>query len=166
MNCNPASSPGSMSGGDHGVLRAPHVPPMDPIMWVEKQLTDEDDAPCRLAPADDALHAFKGAGRPRNILFVSWRDLANPMAGGSELLVHQLASGLARATTMCRCSAAAPLNRIPSTVSRTRVVSTHSTHEFPFITFDRFGPRISLSKCATECHSWRPCGAVGQPSAW
>lgn len=85
-----------MSGGDHGVLRAPHVPPMDPIMWVEKQLTDKDDAAYQLTPADDALHAFKGAGRPRSILFVSWRDLANPMAGGSELLVHQLASGLAQ----------------------------------------------------------------------
>jgi glycosyltransferase involved in cell wall biosynthesis len=34
-------------------------------------------------------------GRPRSILFVSWRDLANPLAGGSEILVHQLASGLA-----------------------------------------------------------------------
>jgi glycosyltransferase involved in cell wall biosynthesis len=28
-------------------------------------------------------------------LFVSWRDLANPLAGGSELLIHELASGLA-----------------------------------------------------------------------
>ena len=27
---------------------------------------------------------------------MSWRDLANPMAGGSELLIHELASGLAR----------------------------------------------------------------------
>ena len=38
---------------------------------------------------------FEIAGRPRSILFVSWRDLANPLAGGSELLIHQLASGLA-----------------------------------------------------------------------
>ena len=29
-------------------------------------------------------------------MFVSWRDLANPLAGGSELLVHQLMSGLAQ----------------------------------------------------------------------
>lgn len=35
-------------------------------------------------------------GRPKSILFVSWRDQANPMAGGSELLIHELASGLAR----------------------------------------------------------------------
>ena len=39
---------------------------------------------------------FEGAVRPRSILFVAWRDLANPLAGGSEILVHQLASGLAR----------------------------------------------------------------------
>jgi glycosyltransferase involved in cell wall biosynthesis len=34
--------------------------------------------------------------RPRSILFISWRDLSNPLAGGSEQLVHELASGLAR----------------------------------------------------------------------
>src|SRR5271166_3331486 len=45
---------------------------------------DIDPAPARATP-----------WRPRSIVFVSWRDLANPMAGGSELLVHQLASGLA-----------------------------------------------------------------------
>jgi glycosyltransferase involved in cell wall biosynthesis len=47
----------------------------------------------------DGIHASASvariAWRPRSVLFVSWRDLANPMAGGSELLVHQLASGLA-----------------------------------------------------------------------
>ena len=30
----------------------------------------------------------------RNILFIAWRDLANPLAGGSEVLVDQLATGL------------------------------------------------------------------------
>jgi glycosyltransferase involved in cell wall biosynthesis len=34
------------------------------------------------------------AAAPRNILFVAWRDLANPRAGGSEVLVDQLASGM------------------------------------------------------------------------
>jgi len=32
--------------------------------------------------------------RPLRVVFVAWRDLANPRAGGSELLVHQLAHGL------------------------------------------------------------------------
>lgn len=36
-----------------------------------------------------------GAGaRPRSILFIAWRDLANPRAGGSEVLVDRLASGM------------------------------------------------------------------------
>ena len=33
---------------------------------------------------------------PGSILFVSWRDLPNPMAGGSELLVDELARGLSQ----------------------------------------------------------------------
>ena len=33
-------------------------------------------------------------GPPRNILFVAWRDLANRRAGGSEVLVDQLATGI------------------------------------------------------------------------
>jgi glycosyltransferase involved in cell wall biosynthesis len=42
---------------------------------------------------------------PRRILFIAWRDLANPLAGGSEVLVDQLASGLLarghRVTLLC-----------------------------------------------------------------
>jgi glycosyltransferase involved in cell wall biosynthesis len=43
--------------------------------------------------------------RPRNILFIAWRDLANPRAGGSEVLVDRLASGMLarghRVTLLC-----------------------------------------------------------------
>jgi glycosyltransferase involved in cell wall biosynthesis len=43
--------------------------------------------------------------RPRNILFVAWRDLANRRAGGSEVLVDRLASGMLargdRVTLLC-----------------------------------------------------------------
>src|SRR2546427_790401 len=47
-----------------------------------------------------------GAGvRPRSILFVAWRDLANQRAGGSEVLVDRLASGVLacgyRVTLLC-----------------------------------------------------------------
>ena len=46
------------------------------------------------------------AGRTaRHILFVAWRDLANPRAGGSEILVDRLAEGMAargdRVTLLC-----------------------------------------------------------------
>src|SRR5580693_3636758 len=45
------------------------------------------------------------AGPRRNILFIAWRDLANRLAGGSEVLVDQLASGLLarghRVTLLC-----------------------------------------------------------------
>jgi glycosyltransferase involved in cell wall biosynthesis len=34
------------------------------------------------------------ASRPASILFAAWRDLANPRAGGSEVLVDRLASGM------------------------------------------------------------------------
>jgi glycosyltransferase involved in cell wall biosynthesis len=42
---------------------------------------------------------------PLKILFVAWRDLANPVAGGSEVLVDRLATGMAagghRVTLLC-----------------------------------------------------------------
>jgi glycosyltransferase involved in cell wall biosynthesis len=39
----------------------------------------------------DPLEAAAGS---RNILFIAWRDLANRLAGGSEVLVDRLASGM------------------------------------------------------------------------
>jgi glycosyltransferase involved in cell wall biosynthesis len=53
----------------------------------------EDDAVERLIGTDLLAN---GAGRPKSIVFVSWRDLINPLAGGSELLIHELASGMAK----------------------------------------------------------------------
>ena len=41
-------------------------------------------------------HAPAGAPPPRRIVFLARRDLGNPAAGGSELLVHRLAEGLTR----------------------------------------------------------------------
>jgi glycosyltransferase involved in cell wall biosynthesis len=44
-------------------------------------------------------------GRTRHVLFIAWRDLASPDAGGSEILVDQLAAGLRargdRVTLLC-----------------------------------------------------------------
>jgi glycosyltransferase involved in cell wall biosynthesis len=46
-------------------------------------------------PAPRAAGPGAAAGRPpRHILFVAWRDLANPRAGGSEVLVDRLAEGM------------------------------------------------------------------------
>ena len=46
-------------------------------------------------PEPGAFHpAGPGREARRRILFVAWRDLANPLAGGSEVLVDQLASGM------------------------------------------------------------------------
>jgi glycosyltransferase involved in cell wall biosynthesis len=45
------------------------------------------------------------SGTGRHVLFIAWRDLANPNAGGSEILVDRLAAGLAargnRVTLLC-----------------------------------------------------------------
>jgi glycosyltransferase involved in cell wall biosynthesis len=53
-----------------------------------------------VAPGDRA-EGHKG----RHILFVAWRDLANPRAGGSEVLVDRLAEGMTargdRVTLLC-----------------------------------------------------------------
>ena len=64
-----------------------------------------------VVPAPDSRQAAgppdapRVGDRPRHILFVAWRDLANPRAGGSEVLVDQLASGMLargdRVTLLC-----------------------------------------------------------------
>lgn len=52
--------------------------------------------PIELAEQNTAGSPVATANPPLGIAFVSWRDLANPIAGGSELLIHELASGMAR----------------------------------------------------------------------
>jgi glycosyltransferase involved in cell wall biosynthesis len=59
-------------------------------------------------PAETHLASPEPLGcgdRSMSILFVAWRDLANPRAGGSEVLVDQLASGVLagghRVTLLC-----------------------------------------------------------------
>jgi glycosyltransferase involved in cell wall biosynthesis len=52
----------------------------------------------------------------RHVLFVAWRDLANPRAGGSEVLVDQLADGMTsrgdRVTLLCGGPAAERTYRV------------------------------------------------------
>ena len=57
-------------------------------------------------PATGERALARDPGRaPRHIVFVSWRDLANPRAGGSEVLVDRLSEGMTargdRVTLLC-----------------------------------------------------------------
>ncbi|MDQ8701201.1 glycosyltransferase family 4 protein [Streptomyces sp. LHD-70] len=65
-----------------------HVPPM--LRAPDPQAEPEDAQ--ALAPAPSGARP----PHPRRIVFLSRRDLGNPAAGGSELLVDQLAGGLTR----------------------------------------------------------------------
>jgi len=67
-------------------------------------------APAARPPSPRAGERDPAAGRdpgrpPRHILFVAWRDLANPRAGGSEVLIDRLAEGMTaggdRVTLLC-----------------------------------------------------------------
>jgi glycosyltransferase involved in cell wall biosynthesis len=61
--------------------------------------------PAAFHPAGEVWTAGKVREAQRKILFIAWRDLANPLAGGSEVLVDQLASGMLarghRVTLLC-----------------------------------------------------------------
>lgn len=52
--------------------------------------------PARTAPLGAVPHPPALPPHPRRIVFLAHRDLANPSAGGSELLVDRLADGLTR----------------------------------------------------------------------
>jgi glycosyltransferase involved in cell wall biosynthesis len=81
---------------DPGVLPAE----MDPAGGSGAVVHGLTAAPSSAGPAPDPRSDVAEPGplrvgdRARHILFVAWRDLANPRAGGSEVLVDQLASGM------------------------------------------------------------------------
>lgn len=52
------------------------------------------DRPQGLLDAPDVGVSSDGGRGGRRLLFVAWRDLANPRAGGSEVLVDRLAAGM------------------------------------------------------------------------
>jgi len=92
MNDDPGAVPGETSlAGEPGVAAPGHAPdlPAGPGSW-----------------PDYGLPEPIGVGvEPKSVLFVAWRDLANRQAGGSEVLVDRLASGVLarghRVTLMC-----------------------------------------------------------------
>jgi glycosyltransferase involved in cell wall biosynthesis len=61
--------------------------------------------PAQSRPARAAGPARDPERAPRHIVFVAWRDLANPRAGGSEVLVDRLSEGMTargdRVTLLC-----------------------------------------------------------------
>jgi glycosyltransferase involved in cell wall biosynthesis len=61
--------------------------------------------PAPWSPEVYGLTVPPGIGARKNILFIAWRDLANRRAGGSEVLVDRLASGMLarghRVTLLC-----------------------------------------------------------------
>ncbi|MGH3069727.1 MAG: glycosyltransferase family 4 protein [Streptosporangiaceae bacterium] len=86
-----SSGPGAAVPGSAEIrsqaLPGPHLPAL-PARW-------PPDLPGPWPPEAYGRPALPGAGvQPRNILFIAWRDLASPLAGGSEVLVDQLASGM------------------------------------------------------------------------
>ncbi len=56
--------------------------------------------------------------RERHVVFVAWRDLANPNAGGSEILVDRLAQGLTERGDRVTLVAAGPVGERPYRVVR------------------------------------------------
>ncbi len=67
--------------------------------------------------AETAGLADPGGG-PRRILFVAWRDLANRLAGGSEVLVDRLASGMQARGHDVTLLCAGPVGERPYAVAR------------------------------------------------
>jgi glycosyltransferase involved in cell wall biosynthesis len=75
------------------------------------ELAVPGDGRLELTPAPQAAPAGKQRDRSgRHVLFIAWRDLASPRAGGSEVLVDRLAEGMLargdRVTLLCAGPAA------------------------------------------------------------
>jgi glycosyltransferase involved in cell wall biosynthesis len=96
----PAAIAGSeLCGAAHG-LRVDEANPGEPTAVAD--LLPVTGSPVPSGPAGPVA-GENGGGR--HVLFVAWRDLANPRAGGSEVLVDRLAAGLIaggdRVTLLC-----------------------------------------------------------------
>jgi glycosyltransferase involved in cell wall biosynthesis len=92
--------------GDPAVRMATAADASPPAEATPPTATDGHEAGQTPAASQAAAPADRATGRPpRRILFVAWRDLANPRAGGSEVLVDRLAEGMTargdRVTLLC-----------------------------------------------------------------
>ena len=95
MNDDPGALPAetSLPGGPGGALDG------------SAEAHGQPDSPGDGARPIGAGPGGRPPGTPRRILFIAWRDLANRLAGGSEVLVDQLATGMLargdRVTLLC-----------------------------------------------------------------
>ena len=97
----------------------------------------------------------------RHVVIVAWRDIASPQAGGSELLVDQLAAGLTargdRVTLLCGGPSA------PHSYDVVRSGGPYTQFlRAPSPTGGRSASAMSSWKSATACRSWRRYGPAGQ----
>src|SRR5580704_6203909 len=119
MNDDPGALPGETSlAGEPGAAAPGHAQPDgghgagSGLPSMASTFMPAPDLPAGPGPWPDyGLPEPIGAGvEPKSVLFIAWRDLANRQAGGSEVLVDRLASGvLARGhqvTLMCGGSVA------------------------------------------------------------
>ena len=95
----PARAAGAVLGQDRETLVPDVSPAAEPLTG---------PAPASAGPQTGEMSLTDGGPAERtgrHILFVAWRDLANPRAGGSEVLVDRLADGMTargdRVTLLC-----------------------------------------------------------------
>jgi glycosyltransferase involved in cell wall biosynthesis len=94
--------------------QSPALPPGTPHLAVSTESVDVAGPPAPVPPmapqwpiagGENAVEPGGASRSSRHVLFVAWRDLANPNAGGSEILVDRLAAGVAargdRVTLLC-----------------------------------------------------------------
>ena len=106
-----------------------------------------------------------GAG-PDRVVIVAWRDVASPQAGGSELLVDQLAAGLTARGDQVTLLCGGPVADHDYDVVRSggRVLAVPAGPVRLRAPAARL--RRAWSRCATACPSWRRCGRASRPCAW
>lgn len=90
----PARLPQSYSSASPGRQAPTPFLPHQPAAPTSAAPTASISAPAAPATTPAAPAASAGAPLPRRIVFLAWRDLDNPAAGGSELLVDRIADGL------------------------------------------------------------------------
>lgn len=95
------------------------------------------------------------------VLLLSWRDLGNPLGGGSERYLHRVAAGLAaggdQVTVRTAAYAAAPAAEIVDGVRYRRRGSADTV--FPTALADLAGGRLGRPDVVVDCQNGMPFGS-------